>query len=1072
MILNRLLKVSLVLCLLMNSFGSFATSHTVTNLNDTGSGSLRDVLGLVATGDTILFSNAMLSSSSDTIKLNSPLILNRSLVILGPNMPNYKLYLSGQTSTNIAEVSFSRFSPPLEIQNLGFINGSTTQFGKGGAIAILACSGITLKKCEFKNNSANYGGAINSSLSQTSDKNVIIEECLFDNNSSTSGGGAIYLTSHDAYALTWNISKTTFSNNTAVGSRHGGAIYCRNGIDNTSLPTKDMTINITETTFANNTGYEGAAFYSYHDPDGTYSNTNITITKSTFTGNVNTYLGIHGAALTVTSSIYATAASLGYYLTMYGCSVVDNIGKGIYYGNRGGNGNITIGSSIWAFNTRGDFYVSRTSGGNGGSAISSSGYNLISDAGRSGALPTDQVGVTAANVNLGPLQNNGGVTETRMPGVGSIAINAGNPNDMSDAQNGSIEGGRRDIGAAEYVSCLVNSTTGTDVQTACNTYTWIDGNAYTSSNNTATHTLTNAAGCDSVVTLNLTINNSTTGTDVQTACDTYTWIDGNTYTSSNNTATYTLTNAAGCDSVVTLNLTINNSTTGIDVQTACNTYTWIDGNTYTSSNNTATHTLTNAVGCDSVVTLNLTINNSTTGTDVQTACDTYTWIDGNTYTSSNNTATHTLTNGAGCDSVVTLNLTINNSTTGTDVQTACDTYTWIDGNTYTSSNNTATHTLTNGAGCDSVVTLNLTINNSTTGTDVQTACDTYTWIDGNTYTSSNNTATHTLTNGAGCDSVVTLNLTINNSTTGTDVQMACDTYTWIDGNTYTSSNNTATHILTNAVGCDSVVTLNLTINNSTTGTDVQTACNTYTWIDGNTYTSSNNTATHTLTNAAGCDSVVTLNLTINNSTTGTDVQTACDTYTWIDGNTYTSSNNTATHTLTNAVGCDSVVTLDLTITTIDTMVTQSGIVLTANQSGATYQWVDCNNGNAAIVGETMQSFTPSVDGDYAVMITFNNCTSTSSCFNVVVNAVSTIEEGTMQARVYPNPTTGQVNIELEEVLEQGFVRLMDVNGRVLVEKTVDGEQFIQLNVDALPTAVYFLELRSSKGIYTHKIIKE
>ena len=164
-----------------------------------------------------------------------------------------------------------------------------------------------------------------------------------------------------------------------------------------------------------------------------------------------------------------------------------------------------------------------------------------------------------------------------------------------------------------------------------------------------------------MVTLDLTINNSNTGVDVQEHCDTYTWIDGNTYTSSNNTATFTLTNAVGCDSVVTLDLTINNSNTGVDVQEHCDTYTWIDGNTYTSSNNTATFTLTNAVGCDSVVTLDLTINNSNTGVDVQEHCDTYTWIDGNTYTSSNNTATFTLTNAVGCDSVVTLDLTINNS---------------------------------------------------------------------------------------------------------------------------------------------------------------------------------------------------------------------------------------------------------------------------------------------------------------------------------------------------------------------------------------------------------------------------
>ena len=170
-----------------------------------------------------------------------------------------------------------------------------------------------------------------------------------------------------------------------------------------------------------------------------------------------------------------------------------------------------------------------------------------------------------------------------------------------------------------------------------------------------------------------------------------------------------------------------------------------------------------------------------------------------------------------------------------------------------------------------------------------------------------------LTTVNGCDSTVILNLTINNSTSGVDTQVHCDNYTWIDGNTYTASNNTATWTLTNAAGCDSVVTLDLTILDSNTGTDIQVHCDTYTWIDGNIYTASNNTASHVLTNAAGCDSVVTLDLTILDSNTGVDTQVHCDNYTWIDGNTYTASNNTATWTLTNAAGCDSVVTLDLTI---------------------------------------------------------------------------------------------------------------------------------------------------------------
>lgn len=116
--------------------------------------------------------------------------------------------------------------------------------------------------------------------------------------------------------------------------------------------------------------------------------------------------------------------------------------------------------------------------------------------------------------------------------------------------------------------------------------------------------------------------------------------------------------------------------------------------------------------------------------------------------------------------------------------------------------------------------------------------------------------------------------------------------------------------------------------NTVYGIDSIVSCDSLTWIDGTTYTSSNNTATHTLTSATGCDSVVSLDLIINSSTYGTDAITACDSLTWIDGNTYSSSNNTARHTLTNAAGCDSVVTLDLTIYEFLTDFSESSVLFT------------------------------------------------------------------------------------------------------------------------------------------------
>ena len=153
--------------------------------------------------------------------------------------------------------------------------------------------------------------------------------------------------------------------------------------------------------------------------------------------------------------------------------------------------------------------------------------------------------------------------------------------------------------------------------------------------------------------------------------------------------------------------------------------------------------------------------------------------------------------------------------------------------------------------------IHLTINNSTHNTDTQVACDSLTW-NGTTYTISG-VYTYDYTNGLGCASTDTLYLTINNSLQTSVTQTACDSYNW-NGNDYTSSGiYVFDYVAPN--GCSGTDTLILTINNSVAVTDVIQAYNSYTW-NGVLYTSSNFTDTWTGTAVNGCDSIVTLNLTI------------------------------------------------------------------------------------------------------------------------------------------------------------------------------------------------------------------
>ncbi len=120
------------------------------------------------------------------------------------------------------------------------------------------------------------------------------------------------------------------------------------------------------------------------------------------------------------------------------------------------------------------------------------------------------------------------------------------------------------------------------------------------------HTLsvTSLNGCTAAV--NVTITQPAvpiTSSFSATSCSSYTW-NGITYTTSGSYA-YTYTNAQGCDSVRTLQLSITNIT-GSSATSACSSYTW-NGITYTTSGSYV-RTYTNAQGCDSIHTLFLTIH--------------------------------------------------------------------------------------------------------------------------------------------------------------------------------------------------------------------------------------------------------------------------------------------------------------------------------------------------------------------------------------------------------------------------------------------------------------------------------
>lgn len=301
-----------------------------------------------------------------------------------------------------------------------------------------------------------------------------------------------------------------------------------------------------------------------------------------------------------------------------------------------------------------------------------------------------------------------------------------------------------------------------------------------------------------------------------------------------------------------------------------------------------------------------------------------------------------------------------------------------------------------------------------------------------------------------------------------------------DGTAFVSLNNSSFYSFQDAFGTQYPHSpyigafLNLCSTNAVTET--VTECDTYTWAtDGQTYTQSGQ-YTSVLTNQVGCDSTVTLNLTITNSNTGSETVTECDSYTWsTNGQTYTQSGQ-YTEVLSNQDGCDSTITLNLTIETVDitTQPEDQNVVVGNNAqftvvttaSNPTYQWqMDDGTGwsNLSNAGQFSGTDTDALTISnvqfgqnnflYRCVVTSGNCETISSVARLTVQDNVGLDDINKNIfNVYPNPTTNSFTISSEKVINSEF-KIIDSQGREVLTGTMNGQEHT-MDISKLSKGVY------------------
>ena len=347
------------------------------------------------------------------------------------------------------------------------------------------------------------------------------------------------------------------------------------------------------------------------------------------------------------------------------------------------------------------------------------------------------------------------------------------------------------------------------------------------------------------------------------------------------------------------------------------------------------------------------------------------------------------------------------------------------------------------------------------------------------------TTTYYVRGEGGCvtpGSCGTVTVTVKPSYNLSETVAVCsgDSYMFPDG---TTQNNITTQImhasnLQTTLLCDSIITTTVNVNPVYNLSETVTVCSgdSYLFPDGTTQSNITAQVIHTsnLQTTLLCDSIITTTVNVNPVYNLTETATVCsgDNYLFPDGTTQSNITAQVIHTsnLQTALLCDSIITTTVDVTDVDVTVSQNGATLTANATGAAYQWLDCGNGLSSVTGETSQTFTAIVNGNYAVEIEQSGCIDTSACYNVTSIFIPN-ESFAKEINVFPNPTNGALKIDLGNEYRKIDVTISDLQGRILMESEFDLVQIIAFQFEESP-GVYIMLIKADTREATIRLMRK
>lgn len=461
------------------------------------------------------------------------------------------------------------------------------------------------------------------------------------------------------------------------------------------------------------------------------------------------------------------------------------------------------------------------------------------------------------------------------------------------------------------------------------------------------------------------------------------------------------------------------------------------------------------------------------GKDKVTACDFYRLPSGKRSVNVSGKYLDTIYSKGGCDSVITIEVTILKSTSASIKRVACDSFRSLaDKNLWYRKSGKYQERLKNYLGCDSLVNLELTITRPSKEKITYKECNSVSLKGSGKLISKSGVYGDTLTAWAGCDSIILHDVTILYPSYSKKTLDFCRfVVSPSDKNTTYKQEGIYYDTIMNSVGCDSVITYTVVSARTYGETDI-TACESYKAPSGSRVYTESGKYIDTLygANSKFCDSFLTINLTLIKPITEKLDVTGCGEYITPSGRRITQSGPT-TDLLKSSLGCDSInYVINVDIININPKVSRDWNTLIADakdDAGTTFQWLDCNDNYAVIEGANSAFYDASGNGQFAVEITQGKCIDTSRCQVFAYTSKKELSE--MGVRLYPNPSNQYWMLTVDEPMNDVEIMIVDLSGKQVWGKSLSTLSMYKIEAD-LTTGVYTLIVSGSNRQFKYPLI--